>query len=350
MDLNHNIPHLSSALPASPTIPDLSYPVWRSAYHAAHRGYLGAQATQVATHATRHAVRAVQDMPIRPVRVAFPSPIYAEAAMSRKQALAATAPPRINSDIFSPSISVPEPFFFTRSLDFTRGHEAGHQATVASALEVVDRASRMMRSKTDEVLEQMERHERMIDGAFGLVEPDNEPVPGLDRSLIRPLAAIHIEPPRDEIVADLQERASAWLETFCPKAISRMSAAHDALLRGDEESMSHAVSSCRRALTALADVVEPPAPGTRSDHTGQERRVGRDEYKNRLLLHLEKRVTSKSGRKMSSRELDLLVHWLDALVDRLGKGVHDDSHYEDAAHIYYTTWGVIAEVVRFSDF
>jgi len=149
-------------------------------------------------------------------------------------------------------------------------------------------------------------------------------------------------------MAQLQERATAWLEIFCPKALTRMTAAHEALLRSGEESISHAVSSCRRALTALADVVEPPGPGTRPDHTGQERKVGRDEYKNRLLLHLGKRVTSKSGRKMSIRELELLVHRLDALVERFGKGVHDDYHHDDAAHIYFTTWVVIAEVVRFS--
>ena len=113
--------------------------------------------------------------------------------------------------------------------------------------------------------------------------------------------------------------------------------------------MSHAASSCRRALVALADAVEPPGPGTRLDHTGQPRKVDRDAYKNRLLLFVGKRMTSASARKMSEREFDLLVHRLDALVDQLGKGVHDDHTYAEAAHIYLTTWAVVSEIVHIAE-
>jgi hypothetical protein len=273
-----------------------------------------------------------------------------EEALSRKQALiAATALPRVTTDMLNPAVGSREPFFFVRDLDRARGGLAADYAPVARAVEIMERPSRMMRSGETEVLEQMDRQERLLERAFGSVAPSPDPVPGLAGSLIHPLPRLGSARPRDEVVAEFQERTTEWLDIVCPKALTCMTAAHDALLRGDEESMAHAVTSCRRALTALADAVEPPAPGTRPDHTGRERKVGRDEYKNRLLIHLGKCATSKSGRKLSIRELELLVHRLDALVDRLGKGVHDDYHYEDAAHIYLTSWAVIGEVVRFSD-
>jgi len=350
--------------PASATMRDLSDPVWLSAYCAARAADPGKQAARAATASVRAAqrmireatmlpsravARAAQDSIIRPPRPAAPAVTMHE-ALSRKHALIATARlSRATVDMLDATIKPSEPFFFVRDLDdYTRSHEAGHQPIVRNASDVIERPTRGMRSKTTEIVEQMERHQRRMELAFGSVAPVEEPIPGLDGSLIRPLPAIPPQPPRDEVMAQLQERATAWLEIFCPKALTRMTAAHEALLRSDEESISHAVSSCRRALTALADVVEPPAPGARPDHTGQERKVGRDEYKNRLVLHFGKRVTSKSGRKMNNRELEL-AHRLDALVERLGKGVHDDYHYDDAAHIYFTTWGLIAEVVRFSE-
>jgi hypothetical protein len=339
-------------------VADLANPDWFAAYRHA-QGDPTAHVRRVATAGVRASERAIQDYvaaatrsttrvheeAVRPLRTAQPARTMAEALTAKQRLIAATALPRVSVDLLDPAINAPGPFFLKRTVgDFS----TVNAAPVADAIETMERPSRMMHSKTAEVLEQMDRHDRMMERAFGSVAPV-EPVPGLDGSLIHPLPSIRPEPPRDEIIAEIQERTTDWLETACPKVITSLSAAHDALLRGDEESMSHGASSCRRALVALADAVEPPRPGMRLDHTGQPRKVDRDSYKNRLLLFVGMRMTSASARKMSEREYELLVHRLEALVNRLGKGVHDDHTYAEAAHIYFTTWAVISEIVHVAE-
>lgn len=152
-------------------------------------------------------------------------------------------------------------------------------------------------------------------------------------------------PQGDEVFSDLQQRAIAWLGMFRPKTRACMDAAHDAICRRDAESLAHAATSLRRALTDLADYVEPPGPGTRADHTGKERGVGREQFRNRLYIYLGKKLESSHQRKLALAELDLIEHQLTALTDALRKAVHADSIEPQLEQVYITTWSVISQVV-----
>jgi hypothetical protein len=153
------------------------------------------------------------------------------------------------------------------------------------------------------------------------------------------------EPRGDEVFSGLRQRAIAWLGMFRPKTRACMDAAHDAIRRRDAESLAHAATSLRRALTDLADYVELPGPGTRPDHTGEERKVGREQFRNRLYIYLGKKLESSHQRKLALAELDLIEHQLVALTDALGQAVHADSIEPQLEQVYITTWSVISQVV-----
>ena len=153
----------------------------------------------------------------------------------------------------------------------------------------------------------------------------------------------------DVVFADLHRKATAWLGIFCPKVNQCMRGAHDAMVRGDEESLAQGALSLRRALVALADYVEPAAPGTHPDHTGKERTVGQEQFKNRLYIYLGNKLASGHQRALTLAELDLIEHQLNSFVKALGKAVHADSPKDDLAQIYLTTWSVIAQVVHCSE-
>lgn len=150
-------------------------------------------------------------------------------------------------------------------------------------------------------------------------------------------------PRADEVVAAMQERTSAWLSVFCPTAASAMEGAQAAILRAEGESHAHAATSLRRALSSVADYVEPPGEGTRIDHTGTPRGVHAGQYKNRLHLYLGRKL-SGDERKLALIELELTEARLKALIGALGKAVHAESTREDIELLYCTCWSLVARI------
>jgi hypothetical protein len=155
-----------------------------------------------------------------------------------------------------------------------------------------------------------------------------------------------LRPPIDLVFAGLRHRAAAWLDIFCPKVNRCLEAAHDAIIRGDEESLAHAALSLRRGLIALADHVEPPGDEKRRDHMGNERTVGREQFKNRLYIYLGTRLESAEHRSLTLTELELVEQRLSPFVRAMGKAVHADGEKDDLNQMYATTWSVVAQVVR----
>lgn len=150
---------------------------------------------------------------------------------------------------------------------------------------------------------------------------------------------------QDVVFADLHSKASAWLDIFCPKVNRCLKGAHDAIVRGDQESLAHAALSLRRALTVLADYVEPPGTERRRDHAGKEREVGQEQFKNRLYIYLGKQLEG-NHRTLTLAELELIEHQLSPFVRAIGKAVHADSPKDDLAQVYATTWSVVAQIIR----
>lgn len=179
-----------------------------------------------------------------------------------------------------------------------------------------------------------------IEGLLGPSTPSRPVVPIDDG------ASVPARRATDVVFADLQAKTSAWLDIFCPKVNLCMDAAHDAIRRGDEESLAHGALSLRRALVALADHVEPAGPEERRDHTGAMRQVGREQFKNRLFIYLGLRTKSKAHRALTLAELELIEDQLTPLVDAVAKGLHADSTKDDLEQLYTTTWSVIARVVQ----
>jgi hypothetical protein len=150
----------------------------------------------------------------------------------------------------------------------------------------------------------------------------------------------------DAVFADLQDKTAAWVDIFCPKVNQCLGGAHDAIARGDEESLAQGALSLRRALIALADHVEPPGAEERPDHTGKLRPVGREQFKNRLHIYLGRSTRSGDHRRLTMAELDRIDAQLSPFFRAVAKGLHAEAGKDDLAQLYTTSWSVIAQVVR----
>lgn len=141
------------------------------------------------------------------------------------------------------------------------------------------------------------------------------------------------------------EDAHEWLESCCPKALSRMDGAYAAYEMGEADYAAQTSVGCRRALEVLADFLCTPSE-PKEDRHGAEHELEDHQYKNRLLRYLDQAATPKGHYKLVDGEIRLLITRMDVLADRLQKGVHDDATRHEARTIFFYTWATIIELHR----
>jgi len=125
-------------------------------------------------------------------------------------------------------------------------------------------------------------------------------------------------------------RVNSLLNQYAPEAAEKFVAARERVTADDPEAISHALTSCRRMIKALAD---KPYPATREKRTGVDgvsRSMTDDAYRNRLLRYVQETVGKhKSGEVLQAVIADLGAR-LNALDELSSKGVHADPSLDEA--------------------
>jgi hypothetical protein len=122
----------------------------------------------------------------------------------------------------------------------------------------------------------------------------------------------------------------AFVRAHCPQAAEKLIAINERMADHSAESRTAALTSCRRLLMTVADSLFPPQEKDWIDSKGKSRKVGEEQYKNRLLAYLSERNQSKSSHEITQSELEHLAARLDAIHEKACKGVHDDVSEQEA--------------------
>jgi hypothetical protein len=153
-----------------------------------------------------------------------------------------------------------------------------------------------------------------------------------------------------DISRDIFENARAAVDSFirssCPKAAGQLLSVYERLADGDSEARAQCLTSCRRILLTVADAVFPVQDEEYRDRTGKRRKVGPEEYKNRLLAFLDQRLSSASSFAMIEGEMEHLATRLDSVYEKVSKGVHSDVSADEAELAVIHTYLFLAEVAR----
>jgi hypothetical protein len=150
------------------------------------------------------------------------------------------------------------------------------------------------------------------------------------------------------IFEQAREEVDTFVRAYCPKAAEQLVAMSERLREDLTESRSAALTSCRRLLMTVADALFPAQSMTRVDSKGKERKVGPDEYKNRLLAFIDVKIEAGHDSNLSivAPEIDHLAARLDAIYEKSCKGVHADVSREEARLVVIQTYLFIAELAR----
>jgi len=150
----------------------------------------------------------------------------------------------------------------------------------------------------------------------------------------------------ESIFDELRHDVDAFIRVHSPKAAEKLLAIAERMAEGSSESYAEALTSCRRLLMTVADSIFPPSDTEWIDGAGKKRKVGVENYKNRLIAFIESNMASKGTRSLLENELEHLCSRLDSVYDKSCKGVHTDVSGEEARLTIIQAYIFIGEVAK----
>lgn len=134
--------------------------------------------------------------------------------------------------------------------------------------------------------------------------------------------------------ADVDEK----IASACGPVLEQIPHVMDRLAEGDKESISQALTTCRRIIEAFADAIHPPSDGT-VEIGGNALSLGPDKHQNRINVYIHNATASESRRKRLRQNLA-------NLFDRVSTGVHGDVSAEEARALFLNTYLFLGEVLH----
>lgn len=163
--------------------------------------------------------------------------------------------------------------------------------------------------------------------------------------LMRCEAALRLALTGEGIFDRHREAVDTLLMQVAPEVLDMLNAAiKRASVEDEVEARVHALTSCRRVLTAIADVVFQPRSEPYVDKSGSQRSVGPSQYRNRILAAMELSDTSTRGRALAAA-LDEFSGRLDRLDELTQKGVHEHPTRSDVDFGVIQTYLLAGEVL-----
>jgi hypothetical protein len=148
----------------------------------------------------------------------------------------------------------------------------------------------------------------------------------------------------EDIFSGTRNIVDNFVRSHCPKAAEKLVAINERMSDASTESLSAALNSCRRLLMEVADSLFPANDEEWLDRKGRSRKVGVEQYKNRLLAYMTDLVVSNGTYALIESEIDHLASRLDVIYEKTCKGVHVDVSLGEARLTVIHTYLFIGEL------
>lgn len=147
-----------------------------------------------------------------------------------------------------------------------------------------------------------------------------------------------------QVFDTIRNRVDDLLLDICPEAVEKFMTAYHNLSSNSMEDWSMALTSCRRVIKDVADVLYPP---TIQSING--RSLGEEQYVNRLWAFLDKNAISGSEKILAKAHVDYLGSFLQKLNDKACKGVHAIVRKDEAAKAVLYTYLTLGDILEYAD-
>ena len=161
--------------------------------------------------------------------------------------------------------------------------------------------------------------------------------------------AVELGDVAEEIFEGARNLVDSFIRSHCPKAAEKVIAINERMSDRNPESLSAALTSCRRLLMDVADSIFPAQEEDWTDRKGRSRKVGVEQYKNRILAFLSDLSESEGSYALLESELEHLAARLDIIYEKSCKGVHVDVTLDEAKLSVIHTYLFLGEVASYAD-
>ena len=187
---------------------------------------------------------------------------------------------------------------------------------------------------------------QIIDGKF-IVKPEglSDIVKNIKNRIYRETTNILIDLKFGGIIEtifeDTKKLVDSKLVIICPNTIEKFTSAYERLRETNPESWAQAVTTCRRILKDFADNIYPP-----KDDLVDGRKVGENEYINRLWAFASENIKSDTNKELIQSEVEYTGRRINSLYDLTCKGTHADISREEAERAIIRTYLLIGDLIK----
>ena len=126
--------------------------------------------------------------------------------------------------------------------------------------------------------------------------------------------------------------------TSCGNVLEQIPSVMSRLAEGNQESISQALTTCRRILESFADSIFPPTEDT-IEMAGNQVSLNASKHQNRINAYIHQSIESSTRKKRFRQNLT-------NLFDRVSTGVHKDVTAEEARALFLNTYLIIGEILH----
>ncbi|MDD2839913.1 MAG: hypothetical protein PHY80_02165 [Rickettsiales bacterium] len=152
----------------------------------------------------------------------------------------------------------------------------------------------------------------------------------------------------ETIWSSFKEKTDKLISDIAPDEVKKLSAIYDNLNDTNPEKWSGALTSCRKMLKSIADILYPPKEESILKD-GKKIKLGGEEYINRLMRYVEQNSSSETSEKITNSNLDYIGTRLDTINKKACKGVHNDISKDEAERCFMYTFLVIGDILSIAN-
>lgn len=156
------------------------------------------------------------------------------------------------------------------------------------------------------------------------------------------VSEVYYEKEFDNLSESIFERYKLTVDTLisehCGDVLEKIPSVMSRLADGEDESISQALSTCRRIIESFADSIFPPTDET-IEIGGNTLKLDASKHQNRINTYVHKRTQSQSRRQRLRQNLA-------NLFDRVSTGVHGEVTAEEAHSLFLNTYLYLGEVLH----
>lgn len=148
-----------------------------------------------------------------------------------------------------------------------------------------------------------------------------------------------------DIFEDTRLTADRFIRENCPRSGEQLLFIHEKMKTHDPEANAQALLAVQNILAIVADVVAPAQSTSYKDKKGHERKLGPDQYVNRLFMYIEENSMNGSVLSITEAEMLYIFSKHEMIPERMKdyhNGVIDHNVQTAIIHMYL----IIAEIAK----